>query len=67
MSLKGDNYVFPLSGDGPSLTELQAHEGEYVFRCADCTKVFDTVFKWAEHALDIHRDANPGVEPIRKQ
>lgn len=67
MSQNEHRDVFPLSGDGPSLTDLRALEGDYVFRCAECIEVFDTVLEWAEHALANHRDTNPGVEPVRKQ
>jgi len=42
-------------------------EGSYVFRCADCDEVFETVVDWAVHATDAHKDTFPGVVPVRKQ
>jgi uncharacterized C2H2 Zn-finger protein len=53
--------------NGPSIVELQKMEGSYVFRCADCSEVFETVVDWAVHATDAHKDTFPGVVPVRKQ
>lgn len=58
--------VLPV-GHGPSLNELVDMEGEYAFRCADCTEIFETVVAWVQHALDWHSDILPGIEPVKKQ
>lgn len=62
-----EDDVFPISGEGPSLNELLEMEGAYVFLCADCEEVFETVTAWGHHAIANHKGMNPGVEPIRKQ
>jgi hypothetical protein len=49
------------------LTGMMELEGEYAFRCADCSEIFETVIEWGEHALEKYSDGFPGIDPVRKQ